>query len=216
MSMDDPGWGEEIPDEPSATAVGTKEAKPRTSGMSQPSRNQLIIGVAVVVVIIVVIALLVSGHSKKTPSTTPTTNRPAATSTTEAGPSVADAAKNYVELETPAYNSLTAFGSVVSTWGTTAPTQATAQTAANPAILAFKTFSAKLLQGSWPASVQPEINTLASQVEVVANDLGDVSLAIANGTNAQWAMGFGTDADKLIDDVNAVRSKLKLPPLSSS
>jgi hypothetical protein len=215
MSMDDPGWGEEIPDEPSAAAGGPKEAKSRTSGLSQPSRNQLIGGVAAVVVVIVVIALVVSGHSKKTPSTTTTTHH-TATSTTEAGPSVAEAGRNYVALETPAYNSLTAFGSVVSTWGTTAPTQATAQNAANPAILAFKTFSDKLLQGSWPASVQPEINTLSSQVEVVANDLGDVSLAIANGTNGQWAQGFGTDADQLITDVNAVRSKLKLPALSNN
>jgi hypothetical protein len=215
MSMDDPGWGEEVPDEPSASAVGTKEPKNRTSGLSQPSRNQLIGGVVVVVVIIVVIALLVSGHSKKTPSTTPTTNHPA-TSTTVAGPSIADAGRNYVALETPAYNSLTAFGSVVSTWGTTAPTQATAQNAANPAILAFKTFSDKLLQGSWPASVQPQINALSSQVEVVANDLGDVSLAIANGTNAQWASMFGTDANQLITDVNAVRAKLNLPALSTS
>jgi hypothetical protein len=215
MSMDDPGWGEEVPDEPSAVAGGTKVAKSRTSGLSQPSRNQLIGGVAVVVVIIVVIALLVSGHSKKTPSTTATTVHQV-TTTTEAGPSITDAAKTYVALETPAYNSLTAFGSVVSTWGTTAPTQATAQNAANPAILAFKTFGDKLLQGSWPVSVQPEINTLASQVEVVANDLGDVSLAIANGTNAQWATGFGTDANQLITDVNAVRSKLKLPALSTN
>jgi hypothetical protein len=212
--MDDPGWGEEIPDEPSAPAGGAKEGKSRTSGLSQPSRNQLIVGVAVVVVVIVVVAVLVSGHSKKTPSTTPTTNHPA-TTTTEAGPSVAEAGKTYIALETPAYNSLTAFGSVVSTWGTTAPTQASAQNAANPAVLAFKTFSAKLLQGSWPASVQPEINTLSSQAEVVANDLGDVSLAIANGTNGQWATGFGADGDQLVTDANAVRSKLKLPPISN-
>jgi hypothetical protein len=214
MSMDDPGWGEEIPDEPPAAAGGAKEAKSQTSGLSQPSRNQLIGGVAVVVVVIVVVALLVSGHSKKTPSTTPTTNHQV-TTTTAAGPSVAEAGKTYIALETPAYNSLTAFGSVVSTWGTTAPTQASAQNAANPAVLAFKTLSAKLLQGSWPASVQPEINTLSSQAEVVANDLGDVSLAIANGTNGQWATGFGTDGDQLVTDANAVRAKLKLPPLSN-
>ena len=215
MSMDDPGWGEEIPDEPSAAAAsGTKEAKSRSGGLAQPSRNQLIVGVAVVAVVIVLIAILVSGHKKPSPSTT-TTSRPA-TSTTASGPSIAEAGRNYVALETPAYNSLTAFGSVVATWGTTAPSQTDAQNAANPAILAFKSFSAKLLQGTWPASVQPEINTLSSQAEVVANDLGDVSLAIANGTNAQWATGFTTDANQLLSDANAVRAKLNLPALSTS
>jgi predicted metalloprotease len=223
MSMDDPGWGEEVPDEPTASPAGaTSSPKSSGTGGFQPSRNQLIIGGAVVVVIIVVLAIVLSS-SKKTNSTTTTTTTNSVTSTTHpsttttaASESIAHAGTSYLALETPAYNSLTAFGSVVSGWDANPPTPSAAQTAANPTILEFKTFSSKLLAGTWPAAVQPQINTLASQVEVVANDLGDLGLAFSNNTQSTWSTTFENDANQLVTDANAVRTTLKLPALATS
>jgi hypothetical protein len=215
MSMDDPGWGEEVPEEPSVGATEKKTAKNRKGGLSQPSRPQLIGGAAVVVVIIVVFAVLVTG-GKKSNNTTTTTTSQRVTTTTAAGESIAAAGKQYISLETPAYNSLTAFGSVVSGWTANPPTSSAAQNAANPTILEFKDFSSKLLADTWPTTVQSQVNTLSSQVEVVANDLGDLGLAFADSTNAQWATTFENDANTLVTDANAVRAKLKLPALATS
>jgi hypothetical protein len=222
MSMDDPGWGEEIPEDPSSAASGTqKPAKSGQSSIFQPTRIQLIGGGAVVVVIIVVIAVLLAGGKKPSASTTATTHAVttttrAATTTTAAGESIAKAGTAYLALETPAYDSLTSFGSVVSGWDANPPTAAAAQTAANPTIVDFKSFSTKLLAGPWPAAVQPQINTLASQVEVVANDLGGLGLAFSNNTQSAWANQFETDANTLVTDANAVRATLNLPALSTS
>jgi hypothetical protein len=221
MSMDDPGWGEEIPEDPSPTTSGTeKPAKSSQSSIFQPTRTQLIAGGAVVVVVIVVIAVLLSGsknpNNTKTPTThalTPTSQ--AATTTTAAGESIAKAGTAYLALETPAYNSLTAFGSAISGWDANPPTPAVAQTTANPTIVQFKNFSTKLLADTWPTAVQPKINTLASQVEVVANDLGGLQLAFSNNTETAWASQWETDANQLVTDVNAVRSALGLPDLST-
>jgi hypothetical protein len=140
----------------------------------------------------------------------------AATTTTAAGESIAQAGTAYLALETPAYNSLTAFGSTVSGWDANPPTASAAQAAANPTIVEFKNFSTKLLSGTWPAAVQPQINTLASQVEVVANDLGGLDLAFSNGNQSSWATTFENDANTLVTDVNAVRSTLQLPALATS
>jgi hypothetical protein len=222
MSMDDPGWGEEIPEDQSPAASGTKKpAKSGQSGIFQPTRIQLIVGGAVVVVIIVVVAVLLTGSKKPsvnstltTHAVTPTTQ--AATTTTAAGESIAKAGTAYLALETPAYNSLTAFGSAISGWDANPPTPTVAQTTANPAIVQFKNFSTKLLADTWPAVVQPKINTLASQVEVVANDLGGLQLAFSNNTESAWATQFETDANQLVTDVNAVRTMLGLPDLSTS
>jgi hypothetical protein len=216
MSMDDPGWGEEVPDEPSAKSAAKSGTKNRVGGLSQPSRWQLIGGGAVVVIIIVVFAVLVTGGKKHNDNSTTTTTTSHVTTTTAAGESIAAAGKAYIALETPAYNSLTAFGSIVSGWTTNPPTSSAAQNAANPTILEFKDFSSKLLAATWPDSVQSQINTLSSQVEVVANDLGDLGLAFADNTNAQWATTFENDANTLVTDANAVRSKLKLPALATS
>jgi hypothetical protein len=71
-----------------------------------------------------------------------------------------------------------------------------------------------LLAGTWPTVVQPQINTMASQVEVVANDLGGLQLAFSNNTEKAWATQFETDANQLVTDANAVRSTLGLPALS--
>jgi hypothetical protein len=219
MSMDDPGWGEEIPDEPSPSTSAKKSTKSSGGGLTQPSRNQLIAGGAVVIVIIVVFALLVTGGKKpKNDVTTTTANHSARTTTptTSASAAITAAGKSYLGLENPAYDSLTAFGSVVSGWTTNAPTADSAQAAANPTITAFKTFSNGLQSTTWPALVQPEVNTLSSQVEVVANDLGGLGLAIASGTNQQWATTFESDSNTLVTDVNAVRAKLNLPALATS
>jgi hypothetical protein len=221
MSMDDPGWGEEIPEDQSSAASGTKKpAKSGHSGIFQPTRIQLIVGAAVVVVIIVVVAVLLTQSKKPnavnatltTHAVTPTTQ--AATTTTAAGESIAQAGTAYLALETPAYNSLTAFGSAISGWDANPPTAAVAQTTANPTIVQFKSFSTKLLAGTWPTVVQPQINTMASQVEVVANDLGGLQLAFSNNTEKAWATQFETDANQLVTDANAVRSTLGLPALS--
>jgi hypothetical protein len=221
MSMDDPGWGEAVPDEPSAGAGGgTKTPKSSGGGLFQPTRIQLIAGAAVVIVIIVVVALLVSGGKKPTSSTTGTTTtsakHSATTTTAAAGGSIASAGAAYLALETPAYDSLTSFGSIVSGWVNNPPTPSAAQTAANPTIIAFKTLSNKLLARAWPSAVQPQINTLSSQVEVVANDLGGLSLAYADNTRSAWATTFETDANTLVTDANAVRSTLNLPALATS
>lgn len=222
MSMDDPGWGEEIPEEPSPAAGATKKpAKSGQSGIFQPTRIQLIVGVAVVVVIIVVVAVVLTGSKTPNASTTATTNARTpttkiATTTTAAGQSIAQAGTAYLALETPAYNSLTAFGSSISGWDANPPTPAAAQAAANPTIVEFKSFNAKLLARTWPAAVQQQINTLASQVEVVANDLGGLDLAFSNNTQSAWASQWETDANTLVTDVNAVRTTLNLPALSTS
>ena len=62
--------GRRDPDDPSPTASGPKEpAKSGQSNIFQPTRIQLIIGVAVVVVIIVVLAVVLTGSKKPSAST---------------------------------------------------------------------------------------------------------------------------------------------------
>jgi hypothetical protein len=223
MSMDDPGWGEEVPEDSSPAAVRAPKAPKATqSGIFQPTRTQLIIGGVIVLVVIVVVAILLSSGAKKPTSSTTTTTHAvtstthAATTTTAAGESIAQAGTAYLALETPAYNSLTAFSSTVSGWDSNPPTASAAQAAANPTITEFKNFSTKLLAGTWPSAVQSQINTLASQVEVVANDLGGLDLAFSQGNQSAWASQFETDANTLVTDVNAVRATLNLPALATS
>ena len=218
MSMDDPGWGEAVPEgAASAPAAPTLPAASPLKDFAQSNRN-LLIGVGVgIVLIIIVIALVVSSGGNKsstakvTPPTSTTTLPP--TTTTAVGGSLADAAGAYLAMETPAYNSLTSFGSAISGWSTTAPTPVEAQQAANPTVDAFRAFGAALLARTWPPAVKPQINALASQVEIVANDLGNLQLAFSQGTQSAWATSFNADATALVNNANAVRSSLGLPAL---
>jgi hypothetical protein len=72
MSMDDPGWGEEVPSEPPAEPGSSAVAKGQ-GRIFQPSRLMIIVGSAVVVVAIVAVALLVSGSKKPSGNPVPTT-----------------------------------------------------------------------------------------------------------------------------------------------
>ena len=219
MSMDDPGWGEAVPDgaapAPAAPAPPTGN---QLKNFAQANRNVLIgVGAALVIVVIVIAVLASSGGNKAstttsvTPATAATTLPP--TTTTAVGGSLSDAAGAYLAMETPAYNSLTSFGSVVSGWSTTAPTPAEAQQAANPSVDAFRAFGTALLGRTWPPAVKPQINALASQVEIVANDLGNLQLTFSQGTQAAWGTSFNADATALVNNANAARSTLGLPAL---
>ena len=218
MSMDDPGWGEAVPEGAApAPAAPERPAGNQLNDFAKSNRN-LLIGVGLgVVVIIIVIAVVVSSGGKKsstskvTPATSPTTLPP--TTTTAAGGSLADAAGVYLAMETPASNSLTSFGSAISGWSTTLPTPVEAQQAANPTVDAFRTFGTALLAKSWPPAVKPQINALASQVEIVANDLGNLQLTFSQGTQSAWATQFNADATALVNNANAARSSLGLPAL---
>lgn len=223
MSMDDPGWGGFTPLPPDGT---TPPAGP--GGGAPRARQPLLIGsvaVAVVALIAVAVALALQGGGgggskvavATTSPTTLTTTIPTtvAPTTTLTGGSLPDAASAYLALESPAYNSLTAFGAVVSGWRSSPPSAAQAQTAANPAAHAFQTFNAQLLARAWPVVVQSKVDTLASQVEVVANDLGGIGLAFTTGTRPAWATQFTTDGDALITDADAVRATLNLPALAT-
>lgn len=218
MSMDDPGWGEAVPE--GAAPAPTAPVRPTGNQLTEfaQSNRYLLIGVGVgIVLIIVVIAVVVTSGGNKsststlTPATTATTLPP--TTTTAVGGSLSDAAGAYLAMETPAYNSLTALGSVVSGWSTTAPSPAEAQQAANPTVDAFRVFGTALLARTWPPAVKPQINALASQVEIVANDLGNLELTFSQGTQSAWGTQFTADATALVNDANAARSTLGLPAL---
>jgi hypothetical protein len=221
MSMDDPGWGEAVPDVPATPSAPRSSGGPG-GGSPLQNRNVLIgVGAVVVIAIVVVVAVLASGghHNKSATTTTvaPTTSRPSAATTTTTGASaaLAKAGATYLSYETPAYNSLTAFGSAISDWDKHAPTAAVAQQTANPAVLAFKKLNQQLLSHTWPASVQAKMDTLASQAEVVSNDLGGLQLAFTQGTESQWGAQFTTDGNTLVTDADAVRTALGLPQLPS-
>jgi hypothetical protein len=237
--MDDPGWGGFTPlpsdgtPPPPDAAGASQPAPPRGpgGGARRPSQPLLIGSVAVAVVVVVAIVLALSlggggGKSKAAVATTtaptlattsPTTAAPTPTTipapTTLPGESLASAASTYLTLEGPAYSSLTAFGSDVAGWKTVRPSAAEAQNEANPTVAAFNHFTSQLLARTWPSAIQPKINNLASQVEIVANDLADIRLAFANGTLSAWATQFDNDGDALGTDVNAVRAALNLPPI---
>ncbi len=217
MSMDDPGWGEEVPaDSASGRGSGSPLGKGGPSGPSGISRNVLIGGGAVVVVIIIVVIVLVaSGSSKKTAtSTTTTTTAPKAVTTTTVG--LAKYGTAYLAMESPAYSALSAFGTTVSGWDANPPTAIAAQQAADPVVNQFKLFQGKLLATTWPTAVQPNANALASQVGVVSNDLEGLSLAFQQNGQAAWGTQFTTDANALVADVNTVRGQLGLPKLPTS
>jgi hypothetical protein len=188
--------------------------------------------VAVVAVIAVVLALALNGGggkgSKAAVATTSPATRTTATSptaaaltttttipapTTLAGGSLLSAASAYLQLEGPAYSSLTAFGSVVAGWKTAHPSAAEAQTQANPTVAAFNHFSSQLLAKTWPTVIQSKIDNLASESEVVANDIADIRLAFTDGTLSAWGTQFTKDGDALATDVNTVRAALNLPAL---
>ena len=212
MSMDDPGWGEEVP----AGSVGGHGSGPslgqgRSAGPSGLSRNLLIGGGAVLVVIVAVVIVLVASASSNKSATTTTTTVPKAVTTTTIG--VAKYGQVYLAMESPAYSALNDFGTVVSGWQANPPTPVSAQQAADPVVNQFKLFQGKLLATTWPASVQPNINTLASQVGVVSGDLEGLSLAFQQNGQAAWGTQFTTDGNALVSDVNTVRGQLSLPLL---
>jgi hypothetical protein len=236
--MDDPGWGGFTPLPPDGAGpdtVGAHQPAPPSGprGGAPRPRKPLIIGsvaVAVVAVIAVVVALVAGGGgggskaavatSPATVATTsPTTVAPTttttipATTTTPPGGSLTSAASAYLALEAPAYNSLTAFGQAVAGWKASVPSAAQAQNEANPTVAAFNRLDSELLARTWPTVVQSKIDTLASQVEVVANELGGIRLAFTTGTLSAWATQFTNDGNTLGNDVNAVRAALNLPPI---
>jgi len=189
--------------------------------------------VAVVALIAVVVALAAGGGgggskgavattspatrtTTSPPTDAPTTSTTIPAPTTLPGESLARAASAYLVLEGPAYSSLTAFGNVVAGWKAVRPTAAEAQNEANPTVVAFNRFSSQLLAGTWPSAIQSKIDNLASQVEIVANDIADLRLAFTNGTTAAWANQFDNDGNALGTDINAVRAALNLPPIPTS
>jgi len=217
MSMDDPGWGEEVPaDSAGGGGAGPSSGQRGSSGPSGINRNVLIGGGVVVAVILVVVIILVasgSSNKKAAVSTTPTSAAKSVTTTTVG---LAKYGQVYLAMESPAYSALSDFGTTVSGWQANPPTAVAAQQAADPVVNQFKLFQGKLLATTWPAAVQPNINTLASQVGVVASDLEGLSLAFEQNGQAAWGTQFTTDGNALVADVNTVRGQLGLPLLPTN
>jgi len=79
-----------------------------------------------------------------------------------------------------------------------------------PLAAAFSTVDQKLLQGSWPANIRPDIRTLTGADSVVIADLGKVATVNAV-TFSAWESQLSKDLGKILPQADLVRTDLGLP-----